>query len=661
MKTRPKPKPVQTRPRKRPRAKLFMSNLPSKARTPVAPRLSIVAVVAVFGCATPGTPIVEAEAGRVEPAIAGGPFPPAQRAEADSLLAQAQTALDQEAFELAEALSLEIEAEFGAAPGSAYALWIRARAAKANGNLEGAQEAARRFRTFLADGDERIAEVTLLEGDALQALGRTAEAVAAWLPAPGEPVSEEALARVEDYVEELTESELRRLVASDEGLVAPVLAEFAFRQYTLGADAAAQAYATRALDSGATGRAQLLAQAVLAGDLSEFLVVPRIGAILPTSGSPSLRQFATGIQEGISVALQMFGQPQGNRVPPELVVQDSGGDIIGARIAFSAIEVSDVLGVIGPLQEGALSEVADRVQGRLAIISPTSPVVPDGSTGVYSLSSADPGGARALARYAISSDLYTAVVVYPENTDGLYEARAFSDVFQSEGGLILGEISYPTGSTFFEEQLRQAEALLPDVLVLPLPARDVELMAPQVIFFGLDSLEIRVLGTTGWTEEAMLSRVDTRHTNGVVTASPQPAEGESEGYRRFVQAYESLYLRSLPDLVPALGYDAAALLLEGIRRGASTPGGLLDTLEAMPGFSGATGRLFVDDGRVIRDHFVGCLQDRQVLDLADGARADPIVMPPLRDPATDLVPEGALDRVVGFRCPMLVPSVPTGR
>ncbi len=113
--------------------------------------------------------------------------------------------------------------------------------------------------------------------------------------------------------------------------------------------------------------------------------------------------------------------------------------------------------------------------------------------------------------------------------------------------------------------------------------------------------------------------------------------------------------------MPALGYDAAALLLEGIRRGASTPGELLDTLEAMPGFSGATGRLFVDEGRIVRDHFVGCLQDRQVLDLADGARADPIVMPPLRDPDTDSIPEGALDRVVGFRCPMLVPSVPASR
>ena len=500
-----------------------------------------------------------------------------------------------------------------------------------------------------------------MEGDALLALGRTAEAVTAWLPGQDKPLSEESLSRVEDHVEELTEDELSELIESGDGLVAPVLSELAFRQYALGVAGTARRTAARALDYGATGRAQRLAEGVLAGDVAEFLVVTRIGAILPTSGSPSLRQFADGIQEGISVALQMFGQAEGIRAATELVIQDSGGDIVGARIAFSAMEASEVLGVIGPLQEGALSEVAGQVQGPLAVISPTSPVVPEGSPGVFSLSSADPGAARALARYAISSDLYTAVVVYPESTDGAYEARAFSEAFQSYGGLILGEISYLTGTTFFEEQLRQAEALLPDVLVLPLPARDVELIAPQVTFYGLDSLEIRVLGTNGWSEEAMLSRVDTRHTNGVVTVSPLPVEGESEGYQRFVEAYESYYQRTLPDLVPALGYDAAALLLEAIRRGASTPGDLLETLETMPGFSGATGRLFVDDGRVVRDHFVGCLQDRQMLDLADGARADPILMPPLPDPETDSIPEGALDRVVGFRCPMLVPSVPARR
>ena len=641
-----------------------MHTSPSQARMPRAPGLAIITWVAVFGCATPGPPIVEgsAEVGRAPRAIEAGPFSLRRQAEADSVLAQARAALDQEAFELAITLSLEMESLYSTASGSVDALWIRARAARANGQLEESLEAARAFRFYQADGDDQIVEVALFEGDVLRMLGRTAEAMAAWLPAQGGRVSEEALARVELHVEDLTESELRGLISSGEAIVAPILAELAFRQYVLGAEDGAREYASLALESGAEGRARGLAEAVLAGDLSEFMIVPRIGVILPTSGSPRLRQYATGIQEGISVAFQMFGEPVGNRPAPELVTQDSGGDVIGARIAFSAMEASEVLGVIGPLQDGALSEIADRVQGTLAVISPTSPLVPEGSSGVYSLSSPDPGGARALAQYAISSDLYTAVVLYPESTDGMYEARAFSEAFQSEGGLMLGEISYPTGATFFEEQLRQAEALLPDVLVLPLPARDVELMAPQVTFFGLDSLEIRVLGTNGWSEEAMLSRVDTRHTNGVVTTSPLPAEGEWAGYRRFVDAYESLYQRTLPDLVPALGYDAAALFLEGIRRGASTPRELLEILEAMPGFTGATGRLFVDEGRVVREHFVGCLQDRQVLNLAAGARSEPILTPPLRDPETDSVPEGALDRIVGFRCPTLpVPSVPANR
>ena len=640
-----------------------MPTLPSRARRPVAPGLSIVTVLAIFGCATSAPPIVVVEAGPdpVEPAIEDGLYTAAQVTEIALLLAQARSALDQEDFELAEERALEMEAEYSTVPGSAYALWIRARAAEGLDKPEESLEAVRSFRTYLTEGDERVAEMALLEGDALVALGRTAEAVAAWLPPVNEPLSEEVLSRVEDRVRELTESELSELIESEKGLVGVVLAEFAFRQYATGVAGAARRTAASALDYGATGRAERLALGVLTGDVDEFFVVTRIGAILPTSGSPRLRQVADGIQEGIRVALQMFGQAEGIRAATELVIQDSGGDVVGARIALSAIEASEVLGVIGPLQDGALSEVAGRVQGPLAVISPTSPVVPEGFTGVYSLSSADPGAARALARYAISSDLYTAVVLYPESTDGAYEARAFSETFQSYGGLILGEISYSTGTTFFEEQLRQAEALLPDVLVLPLPTRDVELIAPQVTFFGLDSLEIRVLGTKGWSEEAMLSRVDTRYTNGVVTASPQPAEGDSEGYLRFVEAYESYYQRTLPDQMPALGYDAAALLLQGIRMGATTPGDLLETLEAMPAFLGATGRLFVDDGKVVRDHFVGCLQDRQVLNLADGARADPILTPPLPDPETDSIPEGALERVVGFRCPLLVPSVPANR
>ena len=205
------------------------------------------------------------------------------------------------------------------------------------------------------------------------------------------------------------------------------------------------------------------------------------------------------------------------------------------------------------------------------------------------------------------------------------------------------------------------DSLRPDALVLPLPARDVELMAPQVTFYGLDSLEIRVLGTAGWTEEDMLSRVDTRHTNGVVAASPQPPDGESESYRRFVDAYEAYHQRTLPSTVPALGYDAAALLLEGIRMGATTPSQLLANLENISGFPGATGIFSIEDGRVVREHFIICLQDRRVQTMPVGARAEPILLPPLPNPETNSIPEGAPDRIVGFRCPSFSPSALPGR
>ena len=216
---------------------------------------------------------------------------------------------------------------------------------------------------------------------------------------------------------------------------------------------------------------------------------------------------------------------------------------------------------------------------------------------------------------------------------------------------MIREFMYSPGATFFGEELQQVDSLRPDVLVLPLPIRDVELMAPQVTFYGLDSLEIRVLGTAGWTEEDILSRVDNRHMNGVVAVSLQSPDGESEGYRKFVEAYESYYQHTLLSEVPALGYDAAALLLQAIGMGANTSGKLIDNLSRISAFQGATGVISIEEGRVVREHFVICIQDGHIKTIPLGARAEPIMMPPLPDPETDSIPEGAPDRIVGFRCP----------
>ena len=637
-----------------------MDSLNVKARTPLVSGLFLCLGIFALACTTVGA-AVDTESGPTDPALQAGSVDSRGQADSDRLLAEAQAALNAADFARAKEVSLQVEASYPTARRSSRALWIRAQASEAIGEADGALAAVRRFRTYMPDGDDRRAAVAILEGEVLEALGRTVEAVEAWMAAPAGNDDAVVRERISQRVGELTEGDLASLAESGGPHVSPILAELALKRYAAGAEVGAQSSARRALESGATGRSRRIAEGILSGDMSEFFTTPVIGAILPTSGSPRLREFADLIQEGIRIALEQFGQAERNRTAAELVIQDNGGIIGNAPRLLAVLDSANALGVIGPLQDGALSEVARQRQGPLAVISPTAPVVPEGAAGVYSLAGDDPGASRALARYAVESDLQTAVVMYPESRDATFEAHGFVEAFESMGGSVLRQLAYPAGATFFGEQLQEVDSLRPDALVLPLPARDVELMAPQVTFYGLDSLEIRVLGTAGWTEEDMLSRVDTRHTNGVVAASPQPPDGESEGYRRFVDAYEAYHQRTLPSTVPALGYDAAALLLEGIRMGASTPSQLLANLENISGFPGATGVFSIKDGRVVREHFVICLQDRRVQTMPVGARAEPILLPPLPDPETDSIPEDAPDRIVGFRCPSFSPSAPPGR
>ena len=631
-----------------------------RGRTPWVSGLSVFLGIVMLSCTTVGA-TVDTESGPTEPPLQAGPVEPGDRAQSDRLLAEAQIALDAGEFSLAEELTRRVAESYATSRGSSRSLWIGAQAAAAMGRYEQALESIGRFRTYLADDDDRRAALAVVEGDALEALGRTAEAVQAWLAAPPSGADDEVIAqRIAERVGALSEAELSALSETDGAHKARILSELALKRYANGLAIEAADAARRSLQAGASGRDRRIAEAVLSGNMSEFLTVPVIGAILPASGSPRLREFSELIQQGIRIALDQFGQAAGNRAAVELAIQDNGGVVGNALNLLAALDSAGSLGVIGPLQDGALSDVARQRQGVLAMISPTAPRVPEGAEGVYSLAGNDPGASQALARYAMESGLQTAVVMYPESRDAVFEARSFVEAFESLGGSVLREFVYPAGSTFFGEQLQQVDSLRPAALVLPLPPRDVELLAPQVTFYGLDSLEVRVLGTASWTDENILARVATRHTNGVVSASPQPPDGESEGYRRFVDAYEAYHQRTLTSRVPALGYDAAAILLEGIRMGATTPRQLQANLENISGLRGATGVFTIENGRVVREHFVVCLQDRRVQAMPARARAEPILLPPLPDPETDSIPEGAPDRIVGFRCPTSSPPAPPG-
>jgi len=385
-------------------------------------------------------------------------------------------------------------------------------------------------------------------------------------------------------------------------------------------------------------------------EYSDITFTPIIGAIIPEFGSPRMMTNTGGILEGMRIALDVFENENRQFSKPKLVVIPGGDDIQGITEAIQNFTEVQVLGIVAPLQDRIMLEMSLKKDLSLPVISPISSSFDSNSRSFISLVGVDPGASRMLARQAVTSGLKTVAILHSRDLKSTFEAEIFRAEFMELGGSILGKFEYPVGATFFEEELRAVEELQPDMLFLPVPGEDVELLAPQVTFFGLDSLGIRVFGTAGWIQEDILNAVDTRHTDGVVAASPYPVGQLLPGYSQFLSAYEEAHQRTLPNEMPTLGYDAASLLLEGIRRGAKAGDELLETLDMISDLPGATGIISVEEGRVMRKHFVTCLQNRKKTQIAPAEQSQPILMPPLPDPETDSIPEDAPDRIMGFRC-----------
>lgn len=619
-----------------------MGRRSEEARTPSAPGLFLSAVrvwvpgtvvflltVSVLTCGGQPAPPepTPSSVTRTLPPLRSGGASPAAEARAARLLQEARIALEADSLTLARDLARRIVEETPAAPGASEGLWILARADHRVGDHDSAAEAAARFGDLLPEDHRLILPVLLLRADALAAADREGEAARAYLSVPpGAPdsVRYRALESLRALAPEMRFSDLESVVTAPppggwELLRAPLLAEYALALHVRDRRSEARVEARRALELGADGDAAELARSVL----DDAVTVERrraavLGAILPRSGSPGEQRYAQLIHEGIQARLSSV--PREGLLPTTLEVRDDSGSVQSVPRLVSELGERSAAGIIGPVGSQALAAAARARTAPTPMISPTAGSVPDGVEAVYSLGAPDPGGAVALARFAAARGLDSAVVLHARTEEFSFEAEEFVRAYEDRGGRVLRRIEYEPGSTFFEEPLRTVRELLPAALVLPVPAGDIELLAPQITFFGLDTLGVRVLGTESWGEPGGTQSVEPRHTDGVVLATPRVPGGEAPGWESFVRSYEQVVQRTLRSRVPAYGYDAASLLLEAVQTGARDPEEVREALEEIEDFPGATGSLSVRDGRVVRRYHLARLRDRELIPVFLGIR-----------------------------------------
>jgi len=300
----------------------------------------------------------------------------------------------------------------------------------------------------------------------------------------------------------------------------------------------------------------------------------------------------------------------------------------------------------------------------MVLVSPTSPEEP-GESEAYSINSSDARGAQALGRFAFELGLRQAAFLYPRIAEFERKAQAFAVEFEALGGEIRTLVPYDSGTTTFAPHMNRILAAVapvavtdtfatgagvpwndtvgarlvqglvepsvdpygdgaedawhgrppqqPFALFVAAPARDVRQIAPQLSFYGLDSAGVQVFGDEGWASAPVRRVVPARDLENVIASSRFPPDrADATADPDFVREYEARYRRSLDNELPALGYDAANLIMQALPNRLLTAEAVARRFHLLAGIRGATGLLSVRANRVVRTPYLVVIREGEL-------------------------------------------------
>ena len=333
----------------------------------------------------------------------------------------------------------------------------------------------------------------------------------------------------------------------------------------------------------------------------------RAGVLLPfTHPNPRVRQQAEGMLAGIELALFDYGNENVVLLP-----KDTGGSQSQATAAAEDLAAKGVDVVLGPLFGANVQLVREAL-------------TPEVSTGFFGIGAEEPeegkpviafSNDRSVASYGAwlasiaPEEEVAAIVEYaalrgydqfaffgPQSGLGTRIEAAMQEAVAQNGGFMLTSGFYPSSSTnpnteaeYFAKTIESAVARGGRVAVL-VPERGNRLrrIAPLLAYYGVDTRQVKMLGTGAWNDEAIWREPSLRGAWFPTAPAVDIAE--------FEQSFSRLY-GTEPSSLAAVAYDATALVV------ALSSDGALETQELInrDGFLGVNGLFrFRTDGSAER-------------------------------------------------------------
>jgi branched-chain amino acid transport system substrate-binding protein len=342
---------------------------------------------------------------------------------------------------------------------------------------------------------------------------------------------------------------------------------------------------------------------VLAGIIGLLFSFPALGADPVKVGS--VLRLSIGAEHGIpakrgvQMAVDEFnkaGGLSGQKV--EVIFEDEKDSPTAAVNAVQKlVNVDKAIALVGPMTSGGtLASYKSADEAKVVFITPTatSPKVSGASPYLFRGCSRIDTQAKALTAYVAKNwKPKTVAILFSNEPYGKGCAEVFGKEFEQLGIKKVAEESFLRGSRDFKAQLTKIKAANPDILFIPGYTPETAPAAAQARQLGLMQ---RILGVYGDMDLEYAKLAGPAAEGHLIAGeydedyhTPKNQAFKKNYYAQAEQAKEPVNI-----MFAALTYEAASLVLEGMKKNGPTSEGIKKFLNEVKDFDGITGKLSFD-------------------------------------------------------------------
>jgi branched-chain amino acid transport system substrate-binding protein len=323
-----------------------------------------------------------------------------------------------------------------------------------------------------------------------------------------------------------------------------------------------------------------------------------IGHYASMTGSTA--HFGQDTDKAVRLAVDEINQAGGvNGRKIEVVTLDDRGDSAEASNAVARlIDVEKVSAIIGEVAS-SLSLSGGRVAQRrkIPMVSPssTNPKVTEVGDYIFRVCFLDPFQGKVMANFARNTLKLDSVAILKDvkNDYSMGLADAFRAAFTAAGGKIAVEQSYSQGDTDFSAQITAIKGSGAQAIFTPGYYSEVGAIARTAQRLGV---KVPLLGGDGW-DAPDLVKIGGDALEGSYFSNHFAPDVATPKAQKFVADFKAKYNQE-PTGLGALGYDAAAVIVEAMKHAPNLTGDAIRAeLTKVKDFDGVSGKITIDGQR----------------------------------------------------------------